>query len=758
MISGSELQEPFFRRLSKLDDVKEVQDEVAELCKPGALFVDDLALSTDSGSKIADYLCQVNPRAVMDLMKTECSSWGAEEWGRNAYSLPHLFWTLDKLLWWHTTFFDAAALLLDAIGKSTEAASRQAEEHFVALFRVNLPGTQSTLHERLRFLEQALDSDDEVKRRLIVRALGAGLTTGRVSRSGGIESQGSRKSQGDYRPATNNEILEYWGKCIDHLHKIIRSESELRELAMEELGNRLGGMVCEPMLDRLDNVVKDIAESPFGYWPDAAVSLNHFLGHDSSGHPKEVTERVTEWVRLLTPTTVENRLKLYVDTPARSHEKDSRGKYVDIAEAKAQVLAGELSTEGFDWTHYADLLLTGEQRQAMPFGERLAQLSPRKSSLLTSILTNLRGRDPRKTNLRLPAGFLWATQQADQIAFFDQLLSEQELLPFTMPLIAKGKPTVSHVRTLMRLVSDEKIPIEEFWHLQHSPFFDQLPETYRPEFLDNLVDLGIEGVRVAFEFVAFHCSYREEAFANYEIRIRSLLMTKGLALEAGDQGMFRYNVVENMIKYSKSKPDDLEFVEFLPAEILNLLENAQDYIEHDNDVGRLIRFLVDEHPALTWMSFGPCLLDEACPSQHVLLRLLGPRDYDDTSDSIAAHLPENLLKEWCHQNGAKAVITLTQIVPLLDSTNSWTDWAEFLFDEFHGEASVLNAVEFSIQPTSALGSFAPYYKARSDACRHLFNHKHARVRAWAERVASAYDRRAEREEAGDTERDWNYDW
>lgn len=433
-ISGSELQEPFFRRLSKMDDVREVQEAVAELSKPGALFAGDLALSTDSGSNIAHYLCQVNPRAVMDLMKTECSNWGAEEWGRNAYSLPHLFWTLEKLLWWHTTFFDAASLLLDAISKSTEAASRQAEEHFVALFRINLPGTQSTLDERLRFLEHALGIDDEAKRRLIVRALGGGLATGRASRSGGIESQGSRKSQADYQPATNDEIFEYWGKCINHLLNIIQSEPELRELAAEELGCRIGGIVCAPMLDRLDNVVRDIAESTFGYWPAAVVSLNHFLKYDGSERKKELTGRAMEWVRLLTPTGVEDRLKLYVDTPDWSHEKDSQGVFIDLAAARAQDLADELSTDGFDWTVHSELLLTGEQRQAMPFGERLAQLAPEKSSLLTSVLVNLRGREPRKTNLRLPAGFLWATQQEDQIAFLDQLLADPELLSFAMPL------------------------------------------------------------------------------------------------------------------------------------------------------------------------------------------------------------------------------------------------------------------------------------------------------------------------------------
>ena len=98
-------------------------------------------------------------------------------------------------------------------------------------------------------------------------------------------------------------------------------------------------------VDSLDIAIRKIVESEGPLWIEALDSIKDSLRYEGDEMPPDGKAKLEDWIRLLTPYDLGNRLKLYVINPPYEHEQGKDGQFIDLAAENAKVLATELSKD-----------------------------------------------------------------------------------------------------------------------------------------------------------------------------------------------------------------------------------------------------------------------------------------------------------------------------------------------------------------------------------------------------------------------------
>jgi hypothetical protein len=159
-------------------------------------------------------------------------------------------WTLERLCFRKETFHRAAKLMLDfAVAENENRIANNATETFKALFRLYLSGTETPAIDRLSVVDEALESEDPVRRKIAIDALGQGLETNHFTRIGGPEWQGSGPSLKDWQPATSGEILTYYRGCLERLRDVACCSDDLSVVAKTNLARHIRGLLGQGLVD-----------------------------------------------------------------------------------------------------------------------------------------------------------------------------------------------------------------------------------------------------------------------------------------------------------------------------------------------------------------------------------------------------------------------------------------------------------------------------------------------------------------------------
>ena len=143
------------------------------------------------------------------------AGWSREQLLEVGPGRRNLIWALEKLCFWQDTFHIAAPLLLAFAAAENESWGNNATNQFLQLFHVFLSGTQAPPDLQLTVVDVALSGGNDEQKNLAVKALGAALRNGQFTRTGGVESQGSRSPQTDWRPKQWSEVFNYWQECLN---------------------------------------------------------------------------------------------------------------------------------------------------------------------------------------------------------------------------------------------------------------------------------------------------------------------------------------------------------------------------------------------------------------------------------------------------------------------------------------------------------------------------------------------------------------
>jgi hypothetical protein len=755
------MDKPFFDQMKMLDSVEEVRDMVGKLCDPTGPFSNPEALNSERGSRAFGSLVEVHPQVTVAVLDRVFGSWTREQLLEVKAGRRNLIWALENLCFWSDTFPTAARLMLGFAAAENETWGNNATGQFLQLFQVLLSGTQAPPWDRLPIVREALESEVPEKRQLAVRALSRALQTGHFTRSGGVETQGSRAPQTDWYPRTpsdDDDILKYWDDCLEILADVACAGNDLSDLAVQELTQNIRGLIAQGRLDKLESAIQRIARIRGMYWPAALQGIKDAIAFASSRLPAEDMERLKKWVEWLSPSDLPSRLRLTVSTPTHERERDSEGHFTDTAGERVESLAEELAAQGDSWYNLIPGLLEGDQYYGFPFGRRLGEITLTPRPFIDRSLECLTGLPPDRANPNVLIGFLEGLRDRALLsATLERILADERLGRFAVEATRCTKPEWADLDRLLNSVEAGKILVRDLQRFQYNSVLDHLPPNVVLDFCARIVHFGKEAARSALGILFMYCYDNKERWASCEDGLRGILLSYPLLehTEGADQ-MFGHHWEETAKKLLATHPKDGELAAHLAEDIVGACTEEMFGMHAHHYVRPVMRLVLKQHLDESWPIVTKALLAQDWRIHHNLRYVLG-RSYDRENDPCPVfEIPQEVLLNWCKQNGPRAAAAIADLMPLYIETEgglSWRPIVKELIDDFGESDEVLRAISSNLFSFSAWGSMVPYYRHRVSLLNELRSHRIAKVRQWASKRIERLELEIKDESKQDEERD-----
>lgn len=755
------MAEALFDQFSKLHFLPEARKLTSQLCGDHGPFSQSEVLNSEKGSRLFCSLAEVNPQAATEAIDRAFGTWTINDLKHVGPGRRNLVRALEKLCFWKDTFPTAARILMAFAVAENEKWSNNATGQFLQLFRLLLPGTQAPPEARLMILDEALDRPDEEYKILAIKALGSALQTCWFFRFGSVETQGSRFSQEEWYPKSWSEVFTYWRNVLARLAPFVTRHDALGELARDQVAENIRGLIQYGLLDELEEIIRTVADKDI-LWPDALEAIRHSIRYDGMEMSAEVKQRLYGWIDLLQPEGLAERLRLTVSIPPYDYEKDEDGNYVNLAALRAKQLAEELAGRDATWMDYLPVVLQGEQRQGLVFGERLGEILAESDLFIDKVLDAMRKMEGNG-NVDVLGGFLRGlrSRNPDLVSKTLQTIADDLVLSgYLVDVTRLSRPEPPDLERVLGLLKSGRISVYAMRKFAYHSVLDHLDAPVVTEFCEVLRNHSPEGAWIALEVLNLYTLHDPEKQKACKNTLMNILLTPGLL--ARNTGILHKDFwlwKEAVITILKAD-EGRKLAEHLVHEILELLieDSNLEFDLHDQLVP-IFKKLIMRYQSIIWPKLADLLLSDDWRVQRWLQTLLGSeqRSGNENKPGVLFCMPHDVLKEWCRNNPEKAPQVLARIVPIYEKVDekwTWHPLARWLIDHFGNRDEVLSAIAFNMSNFRIIiGSLVPFLQKQIELLKQLRDHRLPEVRAWVTRRVSKLQQALEREQVFDEEED-----
>ncbi|MEZ5586355.1 MAG: hypothetical protein R3E46_04725 [Sedimenticolaceae bacterium] len=758
-----QLEKSFCDQIAKLDFLPEVKTLTAELCGEQGPFGQAEVILSNRGSRLFRALVEVNPYATAEALYSTLNHLSDEQLKRIGGDIRrNLVWSLEKLCFRNETFRKSARVLLKLAANENESWSNNATGQFKQLFRVFLSGTAAPPQKRLELIDEALASENINVRLLAVEALSTAIDSYGGSRAVGAEYQGSGPPLKEWRPKIWQEAFDYWTAVIDRLARhSICYEGDEADRAKNAIGRHIRGLMHKgrDVVSALDHAIRQIVKYKGKLWPAALESIKHSLSYDREGMPLEGLEKLHSWQDLLMPDQLEDKLKLLVSKPPFEHEKNSDGKFVDIAAENAKALAIELADSPEQLFPFFSVILTGEQRQGFTFGMSLMENAkrPDPDAYLGNALDFVR--NTPEANISFVLGVLsWVSsnllQKWEEIVSL--IANTQGLEQYYPSVITTGLIHGDHLKQVLSLIEGKKIEPNAVRVLGYGRALESVDSEEAGRFSIELSKHSIEAAWLALDLLSMYCHGNDAKFRECAESFKTILVDLKFDRKLQHKGQLdSHHWKEAALKLLTIDNQN----EFSVELVKNLLANEPDDLNYGDihyAIQPVMRVILEKYGEDVWPSVVDAIEGSSPLQEYRLTQLLGSDYHSDRGKhkSVLSSLSDKVLAKWCEQNpqlAPKFVASATEVYESVEDGLRLSDRARFLIDEYGDSEEVLSALSANMGTFGWVGSVVPHYQAEVMALEPLLKHKRPAVHIWAERRIRYLNERINQEKVFDEE-------
>lgn len=756
-VAKAGLTEQFCEQMRNLQFSPNVRELTEELCGNTGPFGNPEVLLSEEGSRLFRALVEVNPQATTQALFSIMNEKSQVDLLQIKDNIRrNLVWAIERLCWWKDTFPRASKMMLALALTENETWSNNATGQFLQLFHVYLPGTEADLKARLQVIVDGLESQVLEERKLAIKALGSALDTGGFSRGAGADTQGSRLPRRDYEPK-GQEIYHYWHECIGLLKNLIIESAEFSELAASELAMQIRELISNGMIDEIEAAIKAVVGARGQYWPEALVAVRHSLDYDTEQMPLDIQKRLKSLEKMLLPESLEKRLRLVVSIPDWRDIQDENGDYISIAEKEAEKLAEELSCDT-SWYDKVEIILKGEQRQICAFGVKLGQLIKNPKKFIDACLDSLEHIPEEEASPEVIGYFLRGLSDNSLVSkTMERIISHEKLVFYTVRITRCIEINEEHLRRLIPLIKEDKVPITDFEMFSSGRALDKVPPDFVMEFCEEIARHSVKGSRCALHVLYMYCYRNEPRFNLCAGQFRKLVMMPNLLYTERKNSLIVHNweVVCNKLLSEDRKDEELS--KYLTKEIMKMCVSRDAYHSLPTRnakvvLGSILKNYFDN----CWPIVGEGLLDKESGCHLSLRRLLGTGHEKEKPDALVTDLPEEKIIEWCKQNEPEGPTSIAGLMPVFSGEEpvSWHPFAKRIIDEFGRLDQVLNALISNLVSFPSAGSRAPYYERRVMLLNSLLVHEIDGIRQWSQSGINYFTKQRDDAHCQDEEWQW----
>ncbi|SDH87790.1 alpha/beta fold hydrolase [Nitrosomonas sp. Nm132] len=753
-----ELVEPFCLQVSMLGFIPEVQQLTLTLCGPQGPFGQAEAILSNRGSLLFRSFVEVNPIATSSALFCVLDSLSHKELSNISGDVRrNLVWALEKLVFHASIFEESAWCLMLLASAENESYSNNTTGLFAQLFRINLSGTEADFELRLRLLKRAMELGDSNVDKAIIKALGASINTYSGSRFIGAEHQGTKAPLQEWQPKFWQEIFDYWNAIFEMLIKFVERDNENSQEAQIVIGRSIREMIGYGRISMLNHAITRVIELNGRYWPYALDNIKKALLHDTQRMPEAGITALKNWLNLLTPdvTNLAERLKIIVVAPPWEHEVNEEGHYIDVAAQNAEQLAIELSTNIQDLVEHIPLLLSGEQKQALVFGRRLAIESKNIDNFLELVIAELvRIENPNISFLKGLLSGIHANSTNVWNRHLEDFLSRKELIKFYPHMLCTGEMQNHHLSNILKLIKGGYLRTDSVFVFSYGSVTAHLSGDDISSFCLALADIDAKSAWIALDIMFMHCFGNANKFAENKVSLRTLVTKVSLDYRSKSRhsDMYHWEEVTKKLLVTEGLP----FCEDICRQIIAASNENLDIGDISNSIKPLLRVMMQSYGKDIWPIFSEAIISANSTQLHFLQLLLEKLDrYTNTQPSVFSILPLNLVISWCKEYLEIAPSFVASAINIfeLDESGLMQPTALFvaLLENFGEHPEVVSTLSANLRTRQWSGSLVPYLESDKNALTSLLQHRSRKVRSWAQKYIGYLERSIEYESMRDAE-------
>jgi transcriptional regulator with XRE-family HTH domain len=760
------LRERAARQLAMLnrEDISRVVAQA--VCRRRGPFDSLEALTQPPAGKVLTSLAEIDVEAVANLFESVLGELTTEELQKiTGDARRHLVRALETIAFHAETFEQGARLLMVLAAAENESWSNNATGQFNALFHVIAGTTQASAETRLRFLDDALTTNDA---RLLAIAVGgalAGAETGSVIRTGSPGQYGSRPALPSWKPKYWNEVWDYIAECLRRLAKIATRVDAAGRQAKIGIGQDFRSLVSKGCVDLVEEIVTTVTAGLGGYWPEARSSLGDVLVYDRKGLDADVEARVRTLIARLTPTDIAGRVRSLVtempwdypeDEKLDHHEREVRQV------AAIEALVTELLSRPEELSGFLAPLSRGSHRMTFQFGQALATQAAAPLDWEEGILGAYAAAPVGERNFGLLAGFVsgLAPRFPEKVEAFKAEAATSPIFAAALPLICFRLGIAERdVVLVCTAVEGGHLAAHLLQQWVFGGVLAKLPPSAVSPMFDMLLARDGEAYAVALDLLGMYVHGQSDRLD--ELRPQLLLAANNLRLlmeqrrSQTDEHHFK-ELIDWLLAKGRDDQDACTLALTLTKKIIALDESRSTEIAKS-----LLPRLLKNFPEIVWPILGEAIVSDRANGWR-LEHALGDSFSFHVKQPAILHLPLNLLMAWCHAHPNEAPAFVAAILPVLtsrdpeDAARTLHPTVKRLLDEFGDRPDVLSALTRNMYTFGWSGSRTTYFALYDEPLRLLETHPVAQVRRWASKSRNQLQRDIAETRTEEEERD--ADW
>lgn len=752
------MSEALCDQIGKLHHVHEARQLTKELCGDAAPFGQAEVLNSDKGSRLFRSLVEVNPIETANALAHAFGAWDKEQLLQVKAGRRNLVWALEKLCFWEETFPIATRILLSFAVSENETWGNNATNKFFQLFHYLLSGTQAHPDLRLQVIDEALAADDMEYRRLAVEALGHALNTHHFSRDGGVEIQGSRAPQEDWRPKVWQDVFDYWAKCFDRLIPLASIDDELGALARKQITSNVRGLIQYGRMEELESALKSICVEKDIFWPEAYKEIKSTIHFDGAKLPPNSLKKLKKWLEILEPKTFVHRWKLIISEPPRELETDEGETHSDRFYRLASEFAEECSKNTQELFENLKIVFEGGQTRGYEFGHALGKLLDQDDVFIEKALSVLKKLPPDRANPSVLCGFVYSISPKNPQLIeemLDSVAKDDDLYIHAIKLTCSIEPQKKDLGRIIELVKKGKFNPNDLRAFIYGGTLKHLSPVDVITFCEDIIGLGNDGIFPALEVLFMYTFQDDEKFKLCHNEFQRILEIPGILCELEPAStMDAHHFKESVNRLLNYEEINDEFAINISKEIVRAFTQEKFMVGLISDLEPVIRTLLSKYRDVTWPIFSDALLADDNRSYRVTFLFRPDNSAKYYSEGVLSELSESFLIQWCNENSEKAPVILAKLVPLFikdNETYSFHPIAKSLIYTFGDRPDVQSAIDSNMWSFSSVGSRTPYYEKQIEAIEKLETDNNPKLGVWCAKTIQRLNGRIDYEKGREEE-------
>jgi hypothetical protein len=618
-----------------------------------------------------------------------------------------------------------------------------------SLFFLYLSGTHASAEQRLKVVEQLIQSDAEQEQELGLLLLDCALETWHFSSLHGFDF-GARSRDYGYSPKTQKEVQQWFTVFINFsTTKLAISEQPIANKVKILLAEKFRGLwINAGMYDELEIVANTIIQK--SAWNEGWIAVRTTLGFDSKNMPAELLHRLQILETLLKPNSLQEKIRAYVLsnshslslTDAYNADDESEGNEYKQLEQIQRGLGREVAANEAVFNELLPELVTVDVTGAglVLFAEGLAERCTEHLAMWEKIRNQLSAINQNQRNCNLLCGFLNAISLTYP-EITEQILNEavvDEILAVCFPQVQTTvKINEQGVERLKLSLNNNLAPVWTYRYLAYG----RAHESINDENLCDLLRLLIskpDGLAVAVDIL--------------QMRLRGIEDCSSIIASFGQELLVQVDFDRHSYRMDYA---------------LGIIVKACLVGEIAATVTTIICKKIAESPLISFMDYQHILkniakqqpqifLDEFCDAESSMFI------YNHEHSKFLSHIQDNIIIDWCEINPSARYPKIAACIVAYQPNEQkngleWTPLSLAVINKAPDIAAVLNAFKNNFSPTSWSGSRAGIMEQRLSLITQLKTHENPIISVCAHDAEKAFAEEIERERQWENERNRTQD-